>query len=82
MVFVTGEAGIGKTTVVNALLASAAGVDGRPDRARQCFEQYGAGEAYLPVLDGSRGSDGGREARGSSSCCASTRRRGCVSCRR
>ena len=52
MVFVTGEAGIGKTTVVNALLASAGRVHGLRIARGQCLEQYGAGEPYLPVLDG------------------------------
>lgn len=47
-VFVTGEAGIGKTALVDAFLA------GLPDAlvARgQCIERYGAAEAYLPWLD-------------------------------
>ena len=48
----TGEPGIGKTALVEAFLSR--------DRARatdcasargQCVEQYGAGEAYLPVLE-------------------------------
>jgi DNA-binding winged helix-turn-helix (wHTH) protein/predicted ATPase len=49
--FVTGEAGIGKTTVVDAFVAQ---VIREPDLwlARgQCIESYGAGEAYLPVLE-------------------------------
>jgi predicted ATPase len=49
--FVTGEAGIGKTTLVEAFLARVRG-----DRTLwighgQCIEQYGAGDAYLPVLE-------------------------------
>lgn len=49
IVFVTGEAGIGKTTLVDAFLD---GLDPEVARARgQCLEQYGAGEAYLPWLD-------------------------------
>src|SRR4030095_11605447 len=51
-VFVTGEAGIGKTTLVQALLEEAAGVPGIRIVRGQCLEHYGAGEAYLPVLDG------------------------------
>jgi DNA-binding SARP family transcriptional activator/tetratricopeptide (TPR) repeat protein len=60
-VFVTGEAGIGKTTLVDALL----------DRARErgaltalggCAEHHGSPEAYLPVFDAvgrlARGDDG------------------------
>ena len=62
--FVTGEAGIGKTTVVDAFAAQ---VIHEPDLwlARgQCIESYGAGEAYLPVLEAlgqlCRGPDGAR----------------------
>ena len=51
LVFVTGEPGIGKTTLVDTFL-------GRLRRDHdvwsgwgQCVEQYGAGEAYLPVLE-------------------------------
>ena len=52
IVFVTGEPGIGKTTVVNALLDYASAVPGLLVCRGQCLEQYGAGEAYLPVLEG------------------------------
>jgi DNA-binding winged helix-turn-helix (wHTH) protein/predicted ATPase len=52
VVFVTGEAGIGKTTVVNALLDYASALPGVLVCRGQCFEHYGAGEAYLPILDG------------------------------
>jgi DNA-binding winged helix-turn-helix (wHTH) protein/tetratricopeptide (TPR) repeat protein len=50
VVFVTGEPGSGKTALVDAFLQSVAAqnlciVGG------QCFEHYGAGEAYLPVLE-------------------------------
>jgi len=49
IVFVTGEAGIGKTTLVDAFLD---GLDPAIARVRgQCLEHYGAGEAYLPWLD-------------------------------
>ena len=51
-VFVTGEPGIGKTTLVNALLEQAAAVPAVWIARGQCLEHYGAGEAYLPVLDG------------------------------
>ena len=51
IVFVSGEPGIGKTTLVDAFLASAAdGGDVRTVRG-QCVEHYGSGEAYLPVLE-------------------------------
>jgi DNA-binding winged helix-turn-helix (wHTH) protein/predicted ATPase len=54
VVFVTGEAGIGKTTLLDAFVRSVAS-----DRTvrichGQCLEQYGMSEAYLPVLDAIR----------------------------
>jgi predicted ATPase/DNA-binding winged helix-turn-helix (wHTH) protein len=52
LVFVTGEPGIGKTTIVNAVRDQAA-ARGMWLAWGQCLEHYGAGdEAYLPVLDG------------------------------
>jgi DNA-binding winged helix-turn-helix (wHTH) protein/tetratricopeptide (TPR) repeat protein len=73
IVFVTGEPGIGKTTVVEAFLQQIPEARGwrletsRPSASQvsslksqvpspwigrgQCIEHYGAGEAYLPVLD-------------------------------
>ncbi|MGE0684210.1 MAG: AAA family ATPase [Candidatus Binatia bacterium] len=60
LVFVTGEAGIGKTTLVDSFLQA---LDVRNWIGRgQCLEQYGEGEAYLPVLEAlgqlCRGPDG------------------------
>jgi predicted ATPase/type II secretory pathway predicted ATPase ExeA len=51
IVFVTGEAGIGKTTLVKAFLEQLGGRNDLRLAHGQCFEQYGAGEAYLPVLE-------------------------------
>jgi DNA-binding winged helix-turn-helix (wHTH) protein/predicted ATPase len=51
-IFITGEPGIGKTTIVQAFLEQAAQVPGVRVARGQCLEHYGAGEAYLPVLDG------------------------------
>ena len=51
LVFVTGEAGIGKTALVETFLAS---LRARPDLRigyGQCIEHYGPGEAYLPLLE-------------------------------
>jgi DNA-binding winged helix-turn-helix (wHTH) protein/predicted ATPase len=50
VVFVTGEPGIGKTAVVDTLVERAASAGVLVGRG-QCLEQYGAGEAYMPVLD-------------------------------
>jgi DNA-binding winged helix-turn-helix (wHTH) protein len=50
-VFVTGEAGVGKTTLVDLHLKRA-GEKGKSLVGRgACVEQYGSGQAYLPVLD-------------------------------
>ena len=51
VIFVSGEAGIGKTTLTRAFADSFAS-----DRAirigrGQCVNQYGAGEPYLPILE-------------------------------
>jgi len=51
LVFVTGEPGIGKTTLVEAFLSQLGDVDGLRIARGQCVEQYGASEAYLPVLE-------------------------------
>src|SRR5262245_7102431 len=51
LVFLSGEAGIGKTSVLDAFVASAAR---EPDVAiarGACLEHYGVAEAYLPVLE-------------------------------
>ncbi len=49
--FVTGEAGIGKTTLVEAFIARVRGDGALWIGHGQCIEQYGAGDAYLPVLE-------------------------------
>jgi hypothetical protein len=49
--FVSGEAGIGKTTLIDAFLAQ---IRDRVDvriTSGQCVEQYGPGEAYMPLLE-------------------------------
>jgi DNA-binding winged helix-turn-helix (wHTH) protein/tetratricopeptide (TPR) repeat protein len=50
-IFITGEPGIGKTTIVQAFLEQASQVSALVARG-QCLEHYGAAEPFLPVLDG------------------------------
>jgi DNA-binding winged helix-turn-helix (wHTH) protein/predicted ATPase len=63
VVFVTGEAGIGKTTLVDAFVAQLAATALVWHGRGQCIEQHGAGEPYLPLLEAlgrlGRGPDGG-----------------------
>ena len=54
IVFVSGEAGIGKTTLLDAFVRSMAGDRDVRIATGQCLEQYGTGEAYLPVLEAIR----------------------------
>ena len=51
LLFVTGDAGIGKTTLVETFLAQLAPTLPCWIGRGQCIEHYGAGEAYLPLLD-------------------------------
>jgi DNA-binding winged helix-turn-helix (wHTH) protein/predicted ATPase len=64
VVFVTGEAGIGKTTLVDAFVAQMAAAEVVWSARGQCIEHYGEGEAYLPLLEAlgqlGRGPDGAR----------------------
>lgn len=48
VVFVTGEAGAGKTAVVEAFVARHPGV---AVAASACLERFGATEAYMPILE-------------------------------
>jgi len=50
IVFVTGDPGIGKTTLLDGFLDGLAGGPALVLRG-QCVDAYGTGEAYLPVLD-------------------------------
>ena len=47
-VWVAGDPGIGKTTLIDGFVASLGDV---AITRGQCVEQYGAGEPYLPILD-------------------------------
>ena len=51
VVFVTGELGIGKTTLVDAFLADVAVPAGATVARGRCLEHFGTGEAYLPLLE-------------------------------
>jgi len=51
IVFVTGEAGIGKTALVEAFIERHAGSGEAWTAQGRCIEQYGTGEAYLPILE-------------------------------
>jgi len=48
---ISGEAGIGKTTLVDAFVAQVTVEQTVWVGYGQCIEPYGAGEAYLPLLD-------------------------------
>ena len=51
VVFVTGESGIGKTTLVEAFAEGAGRRDGLLVARGQCLEHRGTPEPYLPILD-------------------------------
>lgn len=48
---IVGEPGIGKTALVDAFLAQMAATEDVWIGHGQCIDHYGAGEAYLPVLE-------------------------------
>src|SRR5262245_3149730 len=52
IVLVAGDAGIGKTTVVEAFLERIAARDAVWLARGQCVEQHGPGEPFMPVLEG------------------------------
>jgi predicted ATPase/DNA-binding winged helix-turn-helix (wHTH) protein len=54
VVFVTGEAGIGKTTLLETFTRDIESDPAVRVCSGQCLEQYGMGEAYLPVFDAMR----------------------------
>ncbi|HEY1373322.1 MAG TPA: AAA family ATPase [Candidatus Binatia bacterium] len=51
IIFITGEAGIGKTTLLESFSRGLLDRSGVLFSQGQCVEQYGAGEPYLPVLE-------------------------------
>ncbi|HJY30357.1 MAG TPA: AAA family ATPase [Pyrinomonadaceae bacterium] len=50
VVFVSGEAGIGKTALLDTFVQTIAANGSTRIATGQCLEQYGTSEAYLPVL--------------------------------
>ena len=51
VVVIAGEAGIGKTALVNTFVARVAATEDVWVGHGQCLDHYGAGEAYLPLLE-------------------------------
>jgi DNA-binding winged helix-turn-helix (wHTH) protein len=51
IVFITGEAGIGKTTLVDTFVERASAHPGLWIAQGQCLQQFGEGEPYLPLLE-------------------------------
>src|SRR5262249_38674703 len=51
LVFLSGEAGIGKTTVLDAFVARVVGETDVMVARGACLEHYGVAESYLPVLE-------------------------------
>jgi DNA-binding winged helix-turn-helix (wHTH) protein/predicted ATPase len=51
IIFVSGEPGLGKTTLVRAFQNQLAATPQIWTAFGRCIERYGAGEAYLPILD-------------------------------
>lgn len=49
--FIVGEAGMGKTTLVDAFVAQVATEGAVWIGHGQCIDQFGTGEAYLPILE-------------------------------
>jgi DNA-binding winged helix-turn-helix (wHTH) protein/tetratricopeptide (TPR) repeat protein len=51
IVFLAGEAGIGKTAIIDEFIAQLAAESSLTFMRGQCIEHYGMGEAYLPILE-------------------------------
>ena len=49
--FIAGEAGMGKTALVDAFVAAVASASDVRICRGQCVDQYGGGEAYMPILE-------------------------------
>jgi DNA-binding winged helix-turn-helix (wHTH) protein len=63
VVFIVGEAGVGKSTLLDAFVARVAAHGDVAITRGQCIEQHGAGEPYMPLLEATgRLADGARRA--------------------
>lgn len=51
VIFVCGEVGIGKSTLIDEFVTQVSHTEDLLVGRGQCIEQYGSGEAYLPVLE-------------------------------
>jgi DNA-binding winged helix-turn-helix (wHTH) protein/tetratricopeptide (TPR) repeat protein len=51
IVFITGDAGFGKTTLLRSFIAALAQDEPVYVAHGQCLEHHGAGEAYMPILE-------------------------------
>lgn len=51
LVFIHGEPGIGKTSLIDVFVSQYILAHGLPSVTGQCIEQYGFGEPYRPVLE-------------------------------
>ena len=79
--FITGEAGIGKTVLVDAFMTAVTATAYFWIGHGQCVEQYGAGEPYLPCSKRSDDSVGERMGHTSCRTCGSMPRAGSPRCR-
>ena len=51
IVFITGDAGLGKTTLLRSFIAALAQDESVYVAHGQCLEHHGSGEAYMPILE-------------------------------
>ena len=51
IVFITGDAGLGKTTLLRSFIAALAQDESVYVAHGQCLEHHGTGEAYMPILE-------------------------------
>jgi hypothetical protein len=81
VVAIAGEAGIGKTALVNTFVAQVAATEDVGVGHGQCLDHYGAGEVYLPILEALGRLGRGQRGSGSWRYCGSMPRAGSSRCR-